>query len=286
MPTITCQYTGIQFEAPSARSKNHPAVSRLLTEASGDKHHRNRYQVTLEALATVRNENLTDINEVLRRVDYIVTNRLDGQHTAQRQAELQRRQQEQEREARRQARKEQNEYLRRHGYTWSKTYADFDEYEEGEPSQWMLSAADGREVTVAQALDEITRGAEVVLAEIAAREAAESEAKRQAEATKQAELDTFDAIVADAKAGMTQVESLGISSDEMELVGRQVLDYRTTIVLRGTVNGVPVTAIERYTYDHDTFSYWCADPAAAELTPVAKPEPGTLEATFAAFFGE
>lgn len=36
MFTIKCQYTGIEFEAESKRSKNHPAVTRFLNEANED----------------------------------------------------------------------------------------------------------------------------------------------------------------------------------------------------------------------------------------------------------
>ena len=36
MITVTCQYTGIEFQAESKRSKNHPAVSAFLNEAAKD----------------------------------------------------------------------------------------------------------------------------------------------------------------------------------------------------------------------------------------------------------
>lgn len=36
MFTIKCQYTGIEFEADSKRTKNHPAVTRFLNEANED----------------------------------------------------------------------------------------------------------------------------------------------------------------------------------------------------------------------------------------------------------
>ena len=36
MITIKCQYTGIEFEAESKRSKNHPAVTAFLNEANAD----------------------------------------------------------------------------------------------------------------------------------------------------------------------------------------------------------------------------------------------------------
>ena len=36
MFTITCQYTGIEFEAESKRTKNHPVVTRFLNDANDD----------------------------------------------------------------------------------------------------------------------------------------------------------------------------------------------------------------------------------------------------------
>jgi hypothetical protein len=54
------------------------------------------------------------------------------------------------------SRYELNKYLKKYGYKWQKTYADHDEYEEGEPSVWMLGhSKTNRWVTVDQALKEI-----------------------------------------------------------------------------------------------------------------------------------
>ncbi len=36
MITVKCQYTGIEFEAESKRTKNHPVVARFLNEANDD----------------------------------------------------------------------------------------------------------------------------------------------------------------------------------------------------------------------------------------------------------
>lgn len=61
MPAITCQYTGIEFEAKSARTKNHPAVSDLLTRANK----LNQYPAAVEALNAAREAGVTEINEFL-----------------------------------------------------------------------------------------------------------------------------------------------------------------------------------------------------------------------------
>ena len=47
---ITCQYTGIEFEAASSRAKNHPAIAALLTEANKT----GRYGVVVTALEKAR----------------------------------------------------------------------------------------------------------------------------------------------------------------------------------------------------------------------------------------
>jgi len=49
-----CQYTGIEFEAKTARSKNHPAVARLLQEAN----RRGVYGQVMNAIVAAKNEGL------------------------------------------------------------------------------------------------------------------------------------------------------------------------------------------------------------------------------------
>lgn len=83
-----------------------------------------------------------------------------------------------------QKRDEQNALLRKHGYRWQKITQDWlddmDDYVT-RPG-WHLYAPDGRDVSVSQALDEINRGAGVVLAEKAEQQrAAEERARRVAE---------------------------------------------------------------------------------------------------------
>lgn len=168
MPTITCQHTGVQFEAKSNRAKNHPVISAVLEEANRV----GRYGLALDAIRAARAEGVTDITEYQRRAKLAVAGDVQKVMDSRREAD-------EKREAEKRARQERNAHLRAHGYTWSKEYADFDEYEEGEPSQWVLFSPDRRPVSVAQALDEIERGAEVVLAEIAQAEA-EAEQARQA----------------------------------------------------------------------------------------------------------
>lgn len=168
MPTITCQYSGVTFEAKSSRAKNHPVVSAVLEEANRV----GRYGVALQAIQAARAEGVTDIMEFSRRAKLAVAGDVNKVVNARRQAD-------EARDAAKKARDAQNAHLRAHGYSWSKVYADFDEYEEGEPSKWVLLSPDRRAVSGSQALDEIERGADVVLAEIAQAEA-KAEAERQA----------------------------------------------------------------------------------------------------------
>lgn len=49
MPTITCQHTGVEFEARSKTAKNHPEVSRILGELD-----RLAYGPMMDALAALK----------------------------------------------------------------------------------------------------------------------------------------------------------------------------------------------------------------------------------------
>lgn len=59
MTTIICQYTGIEFEAKSARVKNHPEIASLLAEAQKV----NRYGIALEAIQNARTAGVTEITD-------------------------------------------------------------------------------------------------------------------------------------------------------------------------------------------------------------------------------
>lgn len=67
MPTITCQYTGIQFEAASSRTKNHPLVAKFVDEASKDRFHIGAYAKAKELLAAAKGQS-DDINEIMTAV--------------------------------------------------------------------------------------------------------------------------------------------------------------------------------------------------------------------------
>lgn len=56
---VTCQITGVEFEAKSARVKNHPEISAVLTEANKT----NRYGIALQAIQNAREAGVTEIGE-------------------------------------------------------------------------------------------------------------------------------------------------------------------------------------------------------------------------------
>lgn len=77
MTTITCQYTGINFEAASTRTKNHPKVAKFLDEASSDKHHVGAYAKAKELLAEARGQS-DDIDEIVTAVTAAYRGWLNG----------------------------------------------------------------------------------------------------------------------------------------------------------------------------------------------------------------
>lgn len=176
---VTCQYTGIQFEAKSARTKNHPEFSKLMTEA-----HRlgiyDRYMRSVEkAKSSATPDNPMTIDRAKAGLEKIHKNHLSEQDE-QRKKDIEFKNTIAAAKAKREA---QNAHLRAHGYTWHK--ASQDDVDDGfaNDADWHLLSNDGREVSVKQALDEIERGREVVLAEIAQAEAqaeAAAKAKRSA----------------------------------------------------------------------------------------------------------
>lgn len=56
---IICQYTGVEFDAASARAKNHPAIAAVFAEANKQ----NRYGIAVEAIQNARAAGVTDIDE-------------------------------------------------------------------------------------------------------------------------------------------------------------------------------------------------------------------------------
>lgn len=157
---VTCQYTGIEFEAASARTKNHPEFARLMTEAN----RRGIYICGnfLTAIAEARKNGEITIEfcrSELERIDKKLKD-AEAAFFKKRDEAL---------AAKKAALAAQNAHLRTHGYKWVHFTEDEDDGVCSVCSgRWHLRAPSGDLIPVAQALDEIERGADVVRAEIAA----------------------------------------------------------------------------------------------------------------------
>lgn len=170
MAPIKCQYTEIEFEAKSARAKNHPQVAAWLAEASK----LGTYGDVLDTIEITKARGAKTIEEFDAEIKkYYADRKARMEKYEQQRAEALRYEEE-----RKKARAAQNALLKQNGYRWSKT-SQLDEEDGFGEAGWHLYTPDGLEVTVAQALDEISRGREVVRAEIKAQE--DEDNRREAE---------------------------------------------------------------------------------------------------------
>lgn len=78
MATITCQYTGIEFEG---RGKNHPKVSKFLDEAGKDRFHVGAYAKAKELLVAAKGQT-SDIDELMVAVNDAFTSWCNGEAKA------------------------------------------------------------------------------------------------------------------------------------------------------------------------------------------------------------
>jgi hypothetical protein len=148
-------------------------------------------------------------------------------------------------------------------------------------SEWKLISADGRFVSVEQALDEIARGVDVVVAEAEAKRqeaqaaaitAAEIEAKRQADedATDAAAYAAFDTAVEQVKQKSVQVKAFDFGRfSKIVTMGKVSTTYRRyDCIWRGAINGVVCYVVftdSGYDYDGNA-AYYSESPEAAGLT--------------------
>lgn len=289
MITVTCDKTGITFEADSRRQKNHPKVSALLNDAARDKYNTGAYNAALAAFAQVKATGGYTIDDAIAYAQAAMTGNVDAHKERQRQAAERDRQLAQAREDAKEKRRQQNEHLKAHGYRWTKTYADFDEYEEGEPSQWTLFAPGDVAVSVTQALDEIARGADVVRAEIAAKEAVAAARVEAATLEEQRKRDEFSTALAAATAGMAKVNAFDYSGFSLTSEYRHPSSYIAMYdqLHTGTINGVACAVAYSYIGGHDWteyVNYYCANPVTAGLEVL--PATTGIAATLQDFFGK
>jgi len=149
MVTVTCEKTGIQFEAATKRTKNHPTIMAILNEA-------NRYgwySQALEAIKQGREAGYTTIEQF-----QVALTEAEAAYKEQRAVLIHKQVQEQReaKEARRQ-RYVTNELLRGRGYTWRKFENDEEDQDFfGAPEyEWTLYSPDNRPVSVQEAMQEL-----------------------------------------------------------------------------------------------------------------------------------
>ena len=165
MVTVKCQYTGIEFEAATKRTKNHPLVSAFLNEANADKHTNGAYRKALEILEELSGQ-YESIEPLMAEAKSRYTEWKDGaaeQATSRRAVQRQAEQAKADAKARRAA---TNARLKAHGYRWVKEdeesmdYAGPLAFEQAYGNNvsyvWVLVSPDGREVSVEEALSEIS----------------------------------------------------------------------------------------------------------------------------------
>jgi len=276
MVKVTCQHSGIEFEADSKRTKQHPRIAAIKSEANK----RGNYREVNAALDAVRKAGgYTTIAEYMAMVDLYLKGKSAERDAAAAKRREQEQRDEEERAIARQRREEQNALLKANGYRWSKTeigteggfsygagIGEFSHYE------WILWSPDNRVVSVAQALDEIERGMEVVKAERAAKAAAER-AEREAAERAAAEREAAYKAVENQAKSLPEVERF--SADERE-ESEEIIRYRAgqwgelRVITRCKVRDVACYIVSRYG-DMDYSWYYCADPQKAGLV-VKQPE--------------
>ncbi|MGB1285846.1 MAG: hypothetical protein ACPG7F_04870 [Aggregatilineales bacterium] len=177
MVKVTCKESGIEFEAKTKRTIQHPLIAELKAKAN----RYNKYGETMKAIEKARGEEYETVEEFVAIVNGIVNGKIEAQREAQRQQKAAKREREE---------KEQREktLLVEHGYTLEREAigTEEDQFPGGYAAgigefshyRYYWQSPDGRRVSRQQALDEIARGADVVLAEIEAEKQA-AQAKRE-----------------------------------------------------------------------------------------------------------
>lgn len=146
---VTCEKTGITFEAASKRTKNHPQIMSLLTEANRN----GWYHQALEAIKQGREQGFTTIEQFLAAMRESEQGAKQIRYTQIDERNQQKRALE---EARRQ-RHITNTFLREHGYHWEKYENDEEDQDFfGAPAvEWDLWSPDNHIVSVKEAMQQL-----------------------------------------------------------------------------------------------------------------------------------
>lgn len=291
MVTVICQHSGIEFEAATKRTKQHPEIATLKDRANKE----GNYREVGDALDTVKKAGgYSTIEEYMDLVRTELQTKRDAflaRAAKQREWQAKDESEKIEREARR---AEENALLNANGYTWRKEaigtedsdmrgsygagIGEFSHYE------WRLYAADGREVSKEQALAEIKFGVEFVQAEEAAY-AEDAQRTERAKADTQAQKEQAYQVVKAEAVKLTEVEFVDYNlRKEFETIASYRLGGTVRGVSKGTINEVLVYSVWQ-TGDMDYYAFYCENPDAAGLTPLAtSDDPLGLNSTFEDYF--
>lgn len=144
MVKVICEKTGLEFEAKTSRTKNHPQIMNIVNEASKD----GWYRECLAALEEYKCkfESVEEYVEILDTVRESHENKVSALWKAKVQEKFAAREAAREKAIR-------DAKLARHGYTWQRVSYPIDD--EDYAYYTVLVAPDGAEVSVSQALAEI-----------------------------------------------------------------------------------------------------------------------------------
>lgn len=180
---VQCQYTNLEFAALTRRSKNHPAISAMLSDARDI---RGGYAATIAALDAGKERGFTTVAEF----SALVAEKLAEAKTARKRSATAQRELAAQRKERAAARAATNEMLREHGYVWKPIEIGSEEdwapgglgagIGEVVGSEWQLYASDGRRISVSAAKAEIAERGTEIKAEAAEKEAARKAAYKKA----------------------------------------------------------------------------------------------------------
>lgn len=303
MVTAKCKHSGLEFEAKTKRSKQHPQIAALKNDAHRD----GNYCEVLAALDKAADAGgYETVEEYLQIVEGILTGKAEQKKKNQEEAREWHRDQAVKHEEAKVQHDAQKQLLKKSGYQWEKNYADRDEWEEGEPSVWSLYSPDRRQVTTAQALDEIERGANLVEAELAvvveaggdlpydvvidgklteAQDRRQRREKAAKEAVEEEQQAAWEAAKNQVKSMMAVVERFEYEAFET-VFSQKSGQYVHKKILRGKVNGVDCAVIYTYFGGHDFYigeQFYAVTPAAAGLIVIERDEE---QDRFHSFFGE
>lgn len=279
MITVKCQHSGLEFEAKSKRSKQHPVVADFKNKACRDNNYREAKAALDEATAIGGYRTIEEYMMLANDIMSSAVAKKNQRISQQRQEAVEAKKAAAER---REQRKRTNAFLREHGYYWIKD--DDDGYQPMfNDNNWHLLSPDNYEVTVAEALAEIERGVDVVIAERAAAEQARQEAEqRQKEAEeveRQAYKESRASVVDDA------IETEAFDYSDFDLIYQREYGVFTDKIFIGKINGVQCGVTYHYFGGHDYYEsirYWSQNPEAAGLT---RKERDAMSQRFADIFG-